>query len=179
MFARASLLPFCGLLIFCGSLYAGEKPDSTSQLGPMVAQGATVRGLTRPFEAMVDSQRVYFENGLHFIGEVLWLDQYFLDLKTPNAETYLKIPLPALIKLELRNEKTNWPLTVGTLAGLAVGLTVPIDESEDKNIRSLKRISFTAGGMALGFTLGLLVKNMLPTKWQDIPLEQARLGIKK
>jgi hypothetical protein len=34
-------------------------------------------------------------------------------------------------------------------------------------------------GIALGFSAGLLVKHMLASKWQNIPLEQARLGIKK
>lgn len=168
-----------GLLIFQTISYAGEKSSSKNQLEPIVTQGATVRGLTKPFEATIEGKKTYFQNGLQFAGHVLWLDEHYLDLRMPDSEVYIKIPFHAITKLEMKIEKKNWPLALGTLMGLTIGLAFPLDENDPRNMRSLKRISATATGVTSGIAAGLFIKQALPNKWQDVPLEQARLGIKK
>jgi hypothetical protein len=135
--------------------------------------------LTKPFEAIINDEKTYFPNGLEFLGQVIWLDESSLDLKASNSPFQVRIPLNAIIKLEMKIEKKNWPIASGALLGLALGAGLPIDEDLSKNRRTLTRMSLVTSGIVLGFSAGLFVKHMLASKWQDIPLEQARLGIKR
>ena len=166
-------------LLTLHSSFADEKPDSVKQLEPVVTSRATLRGLTKPFEAVIDGEKIFFQNGLQFSGQVLWLDEATLELKAANSPLQVRIPLDAVIKLEMKIEKKNWPIASGTLLGAALGVGLPIDESLSNNRQALQRMSRTTSGIVLGFSTGLFVKHMLASKWQDIPLEQARLGIKR
>jgi len=159
--------------------FAGEKPDSVKQLEPVVTSRATLRGLTKPFEAVIDGEKIYFQNGFEFVGQVIWLDESSLELKASNSPFQVTIPLDAVIKLEMKLEKKNWPIASGTLMGAAFGVGFPVDENLSNNQRALQRMSRTTSGIVLGFSTGLFVKHMLASKWQEIPLEQARLGIKR
>jgi len=178
------LIPFC--LIFTASQplilpasFAGEKPDSVKQLQPVVTSRATLRGLTKPFEAVIDGEKVYFQNGFQFTGQVIWLDESTLELIASNSPLQVRIPLDAVIKLEMKIEKKNWPIASGTLMGAALGVGLPIDENLANNRQALQRMSLVTSGIVLGFSTGLFVKHMLASQWQEIPLEQARLGIKR
>lgn len=159
--------------------FAGEKPDSVKQLEPVVTSRAMLRGLTKPFEAVIDGEKVFFQNGFQFTGQVIWLDESTLELKASNSPLQVRIPLDAVIKLEMKIEKKNWPIASGTLMGAALGVGLPIDENLTDNQHALKRMSLVTNGIVIGFSAGLFVKHMLASKWQDIPLEQARLGIKR
>ncbi|GEM_PF-4542530 len=173
---------WCGFLLLAPvaySSYAAEKPDSARQLEPAITLRATVRGLTKPFEAIIDGEKIYFQNGFEFVGQVIWLDESTLELKATNSPLQVRIPLDAVIKLEMKIEKKNWPIAAGTLIGVALGVGLPIDENLSNNRHALQRMSLTTSGIVLGFSTGLFVKHMLATKWQDISLEQARLGIKR
>ena len=161
------------------SSFAGEKPDSVRQREPVITSRATIRGLTKPFDAVIDGEKIYFQNGFEFVGQVIGLDEFSLELKASNSPFQVTIPLDAVIKLEMKIEKKNWPVASGTLLGAALGVGLPIDENLSNNRQALQRMSRTTSGIVLGFSTGLFVKHMLASKWQDIPLEQARLGIKR
>jgi hypothetical protein len=175
-------LAWCGLFLLVPAVHSsdvGEKPDSARQLEPAITLRATVRGLTKPFEAVIDGEKFFFQNGFEFTGQVIWLDESTLELKATNSPLQVRIPLDAVIKLEMKTEKKNWPIASGTLIGVALGVGLPIDENLSNNRQALQRMSLTTSGIVLGFSTGLFVKHMLATKWQDISLEQARLGIKR
>jgi hypothetical protein len=159
--------------------FAGEKPDSVKQLEPVVTSRATLRGLTKPFEAVIDGEKVYFQNGFQFVGEVVWLDEATLELKAANSPLQVRIPLDAVIKLEMKLEKKNWPIASGTLLGAVLGVGLPSDDNLSNNRQALQRMSRTTSGIVLGFSTGLFIKHMLASKWQEVPLEQARRGIKR
>src|SRR5688572_19892535 len=109
-------------LLIPRSSYADERTNTLNQLEPVITRGATVRGLTKPFEANVDGKKTYFQNGLQFVGQVIWLDESSLDLKAPDSPLQVNIPLDAVIKLEMKIEKKNWPIASCTLIGLAFGV---------------------------------------------------------
>lgn len=188
---KSAPAPFSIRLIWCCLVFlspvlfasrsdcASEEADSVKQLEPVITSMATVRGLTKPFEAVINDEKTYFPHGLQFVGQVLWLDEAALDLKASNSPFQVTIPLNAIIKLEMKLEKQNWPVASGSLMGLALGAELPIDEDLSKNRQTLRRMSLVTSGIVLGFSAGLFVKHMLASKWQDIPLEQARLGIKR
>jgi len=172
----------CGLFLLVHAVHssdAGEKPDSARQREPVVTSRATLRGSTKPFEAAIDGEKVFFQNGFQFSGQVIRLDESSLELKASNSPFQVTIPLDAVIKLEMKIEKKNWPVASGTLLGAALGVGLPIDENLSNNRQALQRMSRTTSGIILGFSTGLFVKHMLASKWQEVPLEQARLGIKR